>query len=164
MEIVVVDIPKPNLLQKSLHTKVAFGVIQFAALVGDIIDWQSGKKPIGQLSVTSSASLNQTYHSWSYLVTSGKLLSSHSSVEKDYCEPIVLDRDDRIGMLIEMDSRGTTVHYFCNGRDLGVAFNNLKGPFLPVMSVCDKFHVRLSFPPPPYEHRNAQLKPKIVLF
>ena len=164
MEIIVVDVPKPNLLQKSLNTKLAFGVIQYTALVGDLIDWQSGKKPIGQLSVTSSSSSNQTYHSWSFLATSGKLLSSQSGSEKEYCDPLVLEKDDRIGMLLEMNSRGTTINYFLNGRDLGAAFNNVKGPVLPVLSVCDKFHIRLAFPPPPYEQRNARQKPKTVLF
>ena len=149
--------------------KLALGVISFKndALPSGI-HWQEGKHPIGHSALTSSSlsssflplhsqsSSHENYNSWSYLPSDGKKLSTQLENEAiDYGDIPPLQQGDRIGMLIM--TREGSISYFLNGQDLGVAFTDLAPPILPAVSLCDKVHLRLLFPPPPYMKRNPRL-------
>ena len=159
-----------ELLKVSQKTspKLALGVFSFkkGALPSDI-NWQEGKHPIGHsalFSTTSPSFLpqhshpNEDYSAWSYLPSDGKKLSTLREGGLSYGGIPPLQNDDRIGMLISV--REGTLSFFLNGQDLGVAFTNLTPPLLPAVSICDKVHFRLLFPPPPYLKRN----PRLTLF
>ena len=152
--------------------KVALGVFLFknGALPSDI-HWQEGKHPIGHSALTSSllspsflpqhsrSNSHEDYNSCSYLPSDGKKLSSYQHNKGvEYGDIPLLQQGDRIGMLISI--REGTISFFLNGQDLGVAFTNITSPLLPAVSICDKIHLRLLFPPPPYMKRN----PRLTLF
>ena len=156
-------------ISQKTSPKIALGVITLknGALPSNI-NWQEGKHPIGHSALFSSTSpsflpqqqqhSNEDYSAWSYLPSDGKKLSTFSKGGLSYGDIPPLQNDDRIGMLISV--REGTLSFFLNGQDLGVAFTNLVPPLLPAVSICDKAHIRLMFPPPPYLKRN----PRLTLF
>lgn len=140
------------------------------------IDWQEGKYPVGQASkslgshkrtpsLNASAASGLTFArnqpsseniSWSYVPTAGVKMSSFLPQEGvAYGSIPPLEAGDRIGMLVNITEG--SVSYFCNGQDLGVAFTQLTPPLLPAVSFCNKTHIRLLFPPPPYSKRNPRM-------
>ena len=77
-------------------------------------------------------------------------------VGKMYTSSSQLEVGDRIDMLIDKDEG--TLHFFHNGMDLGLAFDNIQSEaLLPAVSIRDKVRVRLCFPPPPYSNRDPRL-------
>ena len=153
MELQILDLAKHH-IHKNWFTKIALGVLQCSELSAKDIQWQDGKHPIGQFTSQSS----QDHNSWGYIVTSGVKVSTVTGVEDEYGSIPALAVGDRIGMLVSVSQhQPSSISFFCNGLDLGVAYNNLSPPLMPVLSVCDKFHVRVRFPPPPYSKRNPRL-------
>lgn len=157
---------------QKVSPKLAVGLMSFSG-GGNPKDvhWQEGKHPIGHAALTTSSSgslsryppkgalPDEGYASWSYLPTAAIKLSSSSNNEGIHYGSIPpLQPGDRIGMLVNITDG--TVSFFCNGQDLGIAFTNLTPPLLPAVSVCDKVHLRLLFPAPPYLKRN----PRLTLF
>lgn len=140
-------------IRRDWSTKLAIGLIQCRDYnAAKLIPWQECKFPVGQL-----PSLN----SWSFLATGNLRLESRNSGignEFEYGGIAGIQAGDRIGMLVDFDANGSAcVSFFCNSLDLGVAFDKVPGPLLPVVSVCDRFHIFLKFPPPPYSKRNPRL-------
>ena len=127
--------------------KLAIGLIGCSKTPPNSMEWQSSKEPIGEWKKVSS---------WSFLPISG-VLKSHaiSSEGIPYGQDLMLSTGDRIGVLVDLAERKLT--YFCNGSDLGVAFDNLEErSFLLAVSIRDKIKVRLLFPPPPYHKRHVK--------
>ena len=132
---------------KSSKEKLAIGVVGCGKGGPGAIEWQNSKNPIGEWEGSS----------WSFLPVSG-LLKSHTVAREGipYGENLRIQPGDRIGVLLDI-SEGKVV-YFCNGNDLGVAFDDLVGcSFLLAVSIRDKIKVRLRFPPPPYSKRKIRL-------
>lgn len=128
--------------------KLAIGLIGCKRRNANAIDWNNSKGPIGDW---------KGGESWSFLPTSG-LLKSHTIAEEGipYGENLMLQAGDRIGVLVDL-AEGKLM-YFCNGNDLGVAFDDLEErPFLLAVSIRDKVKVRLLFPPPPYHKRQIKV-------
>ncbi len=142
VEIEIVDLgrPKPN-------KKLAIGVVECSNLTVKSVPWYDGKYSLGQWKEVPS---------WSYHPMSG-IINSRSlpPIGKNY-NVVQLQDGDRIGMLVDMDQH--KLSFFCNGRDLGVAFDGLNAlSLLPAVSIRDKIRIRLRFPPPPYSRRLANL-------
>lgn len=127
--------------------KLAIGVVGCGKKGPDALDWQNSKSPIGEWEGSS----------WAFLPISG-MLKSHT-IARDgipYGENLMIQAGDRIGVLLDL-AVGKLV-YFCNGTDLGVAFDDIVGhSFLLAVSIRDKIRVRLRFPPPPYSKRQIKL-------
>ena len=151
MEIEILDIAKHH-IHKSWFTKVALGIIQGSESSAGDIPWRDGTNLIGR----STTDSYQDHNSWGYIVTSGVKVSSTTGLkEEQYGSDSLLEVGDRIGMLVQVNEQEPScVSFFYNGSDLGVAYRNLSPPLIPVLSVCDKFSIRLRFPPPPYTRRN----------
>ena len=130
--------------------KLAFGVIACSKSKVNSLLWQDGKCPIGQW---------KEPHSWAFHPITGTK-NCHSFPEEG--KPYTTSQaqvGDRVGMLLSVEEG--TLHFFYNGQDLGVAFDNVCAEaLLPAVSIRDKVRVRLSFPPPPYSKRD----PKIIRF
>lgn len=132
--------------------KLAIGVVGLSKSNPNLIEWQNRKTPVGQWKGFS----------WSFLPISG-VLKSHSisssgagDEEVAYGKNLMLQVGDRIGVLLDLSEGKLT--YFCNGSDLGVAFDDLvEQSFLLAVSIRDKIKVRLLFPPPPYSKRKINL-------
>lgn len=157
-EIEILDLAKHH-IHKKWFTKIALGVLQSSDTVAnEAVEWQDGSNPIGHLTINSSSS---THHSWAYIVTSGVKISSTNPDLKEEVyggNAVSLAVGDRIGMLVNVNEQEqSSISFFINNTDLGVAYSNLTPPLIPVLSVCDKFSVRLRFPPPPYINRNPSL-------
>ena len=140
-------------IRRVWSTKLAIGLIQCKdkETANSSIPWQEYKYPVGQL---------PSHNSWSFLATGNSKMSSRNSemTTEEYGGIASIESGDRLGMLVDFDGSGSaSVSFFCNSLDLGVAFVRLPGPFLPVVSVCDRFHICLKFPPPPYSKRNPRL-------
>lgn len=128
--------------------KLAIGVIGCKRTNPNSIEWQNNKGPIGEWKRSES---------WSFLPTSG-LLKSHTIAEEGvpFGQDLKLQAGDRIGVLVDL-AEGKLM-YFCNGNDLGMAFDDLEErPFLLAVSIRDKVKVRLLFPPPPYHKRQIKV-------
>ncbi len=145
-EIEIVSLGK----HKSSKEKLAIGVVGCGKEGAAAVDWQNSKSPIGEWGGEGSSS-------WSFLPISG-VLKSHTIAKEGvpYGENLMLQVGDRIGVLLDL-SEGKVI-FFCNGNDLGVAFDDLVGrSFLLAISIRDKIKVRLRFPPPPYSKRKIRL-------
>ena len=128
--------------------KLAIGLISCQQTTANAIEWQNSKAPVGDWKRNGS---------WSFLPMSG-LLKSHTIAEEGipYGQNLMLQAGDRIGVLVNLAEGKLT--YFCNGNDLGVAFDDLnERPFLLAVSIRDKVKVRLLFPPPPYLKRQIKV-------
>ncbi len=154
MEIKIVELAKHH-IHKSWFTKLALGVIQSSEFSAKDIPWRDGTNPIGR----STTDSYQDHNSWGYIVTSGVKVSTTTGLrEEEYGTDVTLEVGDRIGMLVNVnDQEPSFVSFFYNGSDLGVAYKNLSPPLIPVLSVCDKFSIRLCFPPTPYTRRDPRL-------
>lgn len=127
--------------------KLAIGVVGCTELSPNKMEWQNSKGPVGEWRGPS----------WSFLPFSG-LLKSHTirSEGVPYGKDLTIQASDRIGVLVDL-VEGKLI-YFCNGNDLGVAFDDLMGQsLLLAISIRDKIKVRLQFPPPPYTKRTIKL-------
>ena len=136
-----------NLGKSKLKEKLVIGVISCSKTRANLIEWQDRKNHLGEWDIPS----------WSFLLTSG-LLKSHTITDEGipYGKDLMIQADDRIGVLVDMLEKKLT--YFCNGTDLGMAFDDLNGQsFLLAVSIRDKVRVRLRFPPPPYSKRTIKL-------
>ena len=144
VELEIVDLGKrPQKPSKRL----AIGVIACSKDNAGSVPWQDGKYAIGQWKEVPS---------WAFHPISGVLTSRTLPAEGKPYSPIKLQIEDRIGMLVDMDSM--KVHFFCNGQDLGVAFEGIEAEsLLPAVSIKDKIRVRLRFPPLPYACRKSKL-------
>lgn len=128
--------------------RLAIGLVSTERTNANSIEWQNSKGPIGEWKGSAS---------WSFLPMSG-LLKSHTIAEEGipYGQNLMLQAGDRIGVLVDL-AEGKLM-YFCNGNDLGVAFDGLEErPFLLAVSIRDKVKVRLLFPPPPYHNRQIKV-------
>ena len=142
VEIEIVDLGKSK-----LGKKLAIGVIECPRAKVSTVPWHDGKGSIGQWKDVSS---------WSFHPISGTLSSKSLPSEGKPYTNVKLQNGDRIGMLVDMDEQ--KLNYFCNGQDLGVAFENMDvKSLLPAVSIRDKIRVRLRFPPPPYSRRAIKL-------
>lgn len=128
--------------------RLAIGLIDSNKTDPNTIEWHNRKGPIGEWDCAS----------WSFLPTSG-VLKSHTILGDEgmpYGHDLTVQTDDRIGMLLDLVEG--KLSYFCNGTDLGVAFDCLaEQSFLLAVSIRDKVKVRLLFPPPPYHKRTIKL-------
>ena len=127
---------------KSSREMLAIGLVGCGAGGPAAVDWQNSKSPIGEWGEGSP--------SWSFLPVSG-FLKSHAITREGvrYGENLMIQPGDRIGVFVDI-SEGKLV-YFCNWKDLGVAFNDLVGQsFVLAVSIRGKMKVRLRFPPPPH--------------
>lgn len=150
MEIEIKEVARHH-IRRDWFTKLSLGVIHCNQESVKSITWQEHKYPVGQL---------PSYNSWAFLATSGLKIyqSLHAGEEEEYGGVCTLEVGDRLGMLIDFSMDGSAcMSFFCNSRDLGIAFVNMPGPLLPVVSVCDRFCCCLRFPPPPYTKRNPRL-------
>ena len=148
MEVEIVDLGK----SKS-EKKLAVGAIDCTKENLRRIDWQFGKEAIG-------AGVDMP--GWAFHPISGVLNCSVGAkclpVEGKPYSDIHIQTGDRIGMLLDMPAG--RISFFCNGQDLGVAFEDVVvTSLLPAVSLRDKIEVKLCFPPPPYVKR----APKIVI-
>ena len=127
--------------------KLAIGVIGCGRDNMKNIPWHDGRHAVGQW---------REFPSWSFHPISGVINSSSLPLEgKEYAH-IALQDGDRIGVLANMEDGRLT--FFCNGQDLGVAFDDVQAEtLLPAVSIRDKIRVRLRFPPPPYSRRTSNL-------
>jgi hypothetical protein len=128
--------------------KLAIGVVSCKQTNASAMEWQNSKGPVGEWKGMASRS---------FLPMSG-VLKSHTIVGEGipYGQDLMLQSGDRIGMLVDLAGKKLT--YFCNGNDLGVAFDALdERPFLLAVSIRDKVKVRLLFPPPPYQMRQIKV-------
>ena len=127
--------------------KLAIGVIGCGRDNLKNIPWHDGRHAVGQW---------REFPSWSFHPISGVISSSSLPLEgKEYAH-IALQNGDRIGVLANMEDGKLT--FFCNGQDLGVAFDDVQAEtLLPAVSIRDKIRVRLRFPPPPYSKRTSKL-------
>lgn len=150
MEIEIKEVAKHNIRRDSKFTKLALGVVQCNDETAKSIPWHECKQPIGQL---------PSCKSWGYLASNGtKVYNFPKLIDEEYGNIGTVEVGDRLGMLVDFPFQGdASISFFFNGQDLGVAFTNVQGPLLPVVSVCDRFHVKLRFPPPPYSKRNPRL-------
>ena len=125
--------------------KLAFGVVSCTKSRAGSLPWQDGKQPIGQWEVPS----------WAFQPTTGVINSRDTPPEGvKYGNDIDLQNGDYLGILVDLDEK--KVIYFVNGRELGVAFDDVDAEsVLPVVSIRDKICVRLRFPPPPYNKRSV---------
>lgn len=127
--------------------KLAIGVIGCGRDNMKNIPWHDGRHAVGQW---------REFPSWSFHPISGVINSSSLPLEGKEYAPIALQAGDRIGVLANMEDGRLT--FFCNGQDLGVAFDDVQAEtLLPAVSIRDKICVRLRFPPPPYSKRTAKL-------
>lgn len=127
--------------------KLSVGVVGCPDSNPGMIEWQNRKLPLGEWEGLS----------WSFFPVSGTL-KSHSMTDDGipYGENLMIQAGDRIGVLVDLSEHKMT--YFCNGSDLGVAFDDLEGrAFLLAVSIRDKIKVRLLVPPPPYQKRKIKL-------
>lgn len=154
MEIEITDMAKHH-IHKNRFTKIALGVIQCSDSSAHDIPWQDGTNYVGRLTTASY----QGHNSWGYVATSAiKVSTTTGAREEDYGNFSTFVVGDRIGMLVEVNEQEpSSISFFCNGTNLGVAYSNLSPPLIPVLSVCDKFSIRLRFPPPPYSRRDPRL-------
>ena len=133
---------------RSGKERLAFGVIDCTQSTVGSLQWQQCKTCVGQLEGSKSFAylpLAGTKHC--HLFPAGKLYTSSTELEVG----------DRVGMLVDKDEG--TLHFFHNGTDMGLAFDNIQSEsLLPAVSIRDKVRVRLCFPPPPYSKRD----PKVV--
>ena len=117
------------------------------------IDWQFGKEAVG----TSEDMPGWAFHPISGVLNCSVGTKCLPSEGKPY-SGIQLQAGDRIGMLVDMPAG--RINFFCNGQDLGVAFEGvISTSLLPAVSLRDKIVVKLCFPPPPYVKR----VPKIII-
>ena len=148
MEIEIKEVAKHN-IRRDWFTKFAVGVVQCEEETAKNVPWHDCKELVGQL---------RSYKSWGYLANSGiKVYNYPSVIDEEYGGISTIEVGDRLGMLVDFTLQGASISFFFNGQDLGVAFTNIRGPLLPVLSVCDRFNIRLRFPPPPYSKRNPRL-------
>ena len=134
---------------RSTAKKLAIGVVNCGRGQAGGLPWHDGKFPVGQW---------RDVQSWSFHPLSGVLNSNSLPVEGRPYSEVGLQEGDRIGMLVDMDEG--KLSYFCNGQDLGVAFESEEvgvDSLLPAVSIRDKICVRLRFPPPPYPNRTVRL-------
>ena len=148
MEIEIVDLGKSKSVKK-----LAVGAIDCTKESLRRIDWQFGKEAIGT---------GMDIPGWAFHPISGVLNCSVGAkclpVEGKSYSDIRIQVGDRIGMLVDMPAG--RISFFCNGQDLGVAFEDVVvTSLLPAVSLRDKIEVKLCFPPPPY----VQRAPKIVI-
>ena len=141
VEIEVVDLGRPR-----PSKKLAIGVIGCTKAKAKNCPWADGKYSIGQWKEVPS---------WAFHPISGYINSSSLPVDGKPYSKFQLQNGDRIGMLVDIEER--TLNFFCNGQDLGVAFTDIDASLLPAVSIRDKIHVRLRFPPPPYSKRKSKL-------
>lgn len=142
-EIKILDLGKGKSPKK---LKLAFGVVSCSKSRAGSMPWQDGKLPIGQWEIPS----------WAFQPTAGVINSQDTPPEGvKYGADVDLQNDDNLGMLVDLDEK--KVIYFVNGRELGVAFDDIDAEsVLPVVSIRDKIRVRLCFPPPPYNKRSIK--------
>lgn len=157
MEIEILELAKHR-IHKNWFTKMALGVVHCSESSINDISWQEGSNPIGRLTTKTNS---QAHDSWGFVITSGnKLSTTTGSREEEYtgATPPVLLVGDKIGMLVKINEHEQSqLNFYCNGNDLGVAYTNLEPPLIPILSVCDKFAIRLRFPPPPYSKQDARV-------
>ena len=155
MEIEILELAKHH-IHKSWFTKIALGVVHCSESSINDISWQDGSNPIGRLTTKTNS---QAHNSWGFLINSGTKSSTTSSREEEYTDATpILVVGDKIGMLVKINEHEKSqLKFYCNGNDLGVAYTNLVPPLVPILSVCDKFAVRLRFPPPPYSKQDARV-------
>jgi hypothetical protein len=144
VELNVLDVGK----SRSGKEKLAFGVIDCSQSTVGTLLWQQCKTCVGQLEGSKS---------FAYLPLTGTKNCHLFPAGKPYTSSIELEVGDRVGMLVDKDE--SKLHFFHNGMDMGLAFDNVGSEsLLPAVSIRDKVRVRLCFPPPPYSKRD----PKIV--
>lgn len=137
-------------VRSSGSKKLAVGLIGIShrAAAAKSVPWQDGKHAVGQWAEPAS---------WAFHPLSGVVNSRSLPPEGRHYSDIEVQEGDRIGTLVDMDQR--TVSFFCNGQDLGVAFEEIEAEsLLPAVSIRDKLRLRLCFPPPPFTKR----KPRFV--
>ena len=133
---------------RSGKEKLAFGVIDCTQSTVGSLQWQQCKTYIGQL---------ENSKSYAYLPQSGAKHCHLFPVGKLYTDSIELEVGDRVGMLLDKDEG--KLHFFHNGMDMGLAFDNVGSEsLLPAVSIRDKVRLQLCFPPPPFSRRD----PKII--
>ena len=143
VELNILDVGKVRLGKE----KLSFGVISCNHSTVSSLPWQECKTCIGQWAESKS---------YSYHPVTGTKHCHLFPVGKMYTNSSQLEVGDRVGMLIDRDEG--TLHFFHNGMDLGLAFDNIpSGTLLPAVSIRDKVRVRLCFPPPPYSNRDPRL-------
>ena len=141
-EIEIIDLGKPR-----PSKKLAIGVIGCGHMTMKSIPWHDGRYAVGQW---------RDIPAWSFHPISGIVNSNVLPLEGKPYTRIALQNGDRIGMLADMEEGKVT--FFCNGQDLGVAFDGVHAKvLLPAVSFRDKIRVRLRFPPPPYSKRTSKL-------
>ena len=146
MEIEIVDLGKSKSVKK-----LAVGVMDCSDGNLKGIDWQFGKEAMG----TSADMPGWAFHPISGVLNCSAGTASLPIEGKPYSD-IHLQTGDRIGMLVDMPAG--RISFFCNGQDLGVAFEGVgSSPLLPIVSLRDKMEVKLCFPPPPYVKRMPKI-------
>ena len=128
--------------------KLVIGLVSCSSKgLANLMDWQNGKKPIGEWD-TPSLGFFPIYGLFKSHVQPGK--------EVAYGQDLKIQVGDRIGVLVDMGQQ--KLSFFCNGTDLGVAADSLQGKgYLLAVSIRDKIRVRLRIPPPPYAKRHIKL-------
>ena len=144
VELIILDLGKI----RPGKDKLVFGVIDCTLSSASALPWQECKTHIGQWEDSKAYAYNPlTGTKDCHFFPGGKM----------YTNPIQLQVDDRVGMLLNKDEG--TLYFFHNGMDVGLAFDNIRSEgLLPAVSIRDKVRVRLCFPPPPFSKRD----PKIV--
>lgn len=144
-----VEILNPGKTKSRDHhrERLAVGLLGCKGRNPNDMEWQNRKTPIGEWEGES----------WAYFPVGG-MLKSHSIRGEGipYGQNLTLQAEDRVGILLDLPEGKLT--YFCNGNELGMAFDDLQDKtFLLAVSIRDKIKVRLRFPPPPYSNRNIKL-------
>lgn len=144
VELNILDMGK----SRQAKERLVFGVIDCSPSTVNSLSWQECKTYIGQYEGAKS---------FSFCPLAGTRNCHLFPDGKVYTNPVQLEVDDRLGMLVNMYDG--TIHFFHNGMDLGVAFDGIQSKWLlPAVSIREKVCVQLCFPPPPYSQRD----PKIV--
>ena len=142
-----VEIELLSLGKSKSKDKLAVGLIGCQDANPNTMEWQNRKLPVGEWEGLS----------WSYFPMS-EILRSHSILGEGipYGQNSAVQKGDRIGMLLDLFEK--KLSFFCNGNDLGMAFDNLEGEsFLLAVSIKDKIKVHLRFPPHPYSKRHVRV-------
>jgi len=141
-----VEIEVLNLGKNRSRDKLVIGLISCSSAgIANVIEWQNGRKPIGEWDTPTLG----------FSPISG-VFKSNRCKEVAYGQDLKIQVGDRIGVLLDMAQK--KLSFFCNGSDQGVAEDNLQGKgYLLAVSIRDKIKVRLRFPPPPYVKRSIRL-------
>ena len=141
-----VEIEVLSLGKNRPRDKLVIGLISCSSKsIANVIDWQNGRKPIGEWDTPTLG----------FFPISG-VFKSNKCGEVAYGQDLKIQVGDQIGVLLDMGQK--KLSFFCNGSDQGVAEDNLQGKsYLLAVSIRDKIKVRLRFPPPPYANRTIRL-------